>query len=194
MNYILSSLIFVPLLAALVILVLPQRAVAGIKLVSVLATGLVLVLSVGLFLDFDPAGSVLASQGYQYVQQLDWISLNLHSLGLLQIQYFVGVDGISLSLVLLTGVIGFIGIISSWKIARNIKAYFALYMLLLASVMGCFLALDMFLFYLFFEFMLLPMYFLIGIWGGPRREYAAIKFFIYTLVGSLLILVVMIGL
>jgi NADH-quinone oxidoreductase subunit M len=106
----------------------------------------------------------------------------------------VGVDGISLSMVLLTGVIGFIGIISSWKIARNIKAYFALYMLLLASVMGCFLALDMFLFYLFFEFMLLPMYFLIGIWGGPRREYAAIKFFIYTLIGSLLILVVMIGL
>lgn len=194
MNYILSSLIFVPLLAALVILVLPQRATAGIKGVSLLASLAVMVLSVGLYLDFDPAGGVLARQGYQYVQQLDWIRLNLQSLGLLQIQYFVGVDGISLSMVLLTGVIGLIGIISSWKISRSVKAYFALYMLLLASVMGCFLALDMFLFYLFFEFMLLPMYFLIGIWGGPRREYAAIKFFIYTLVGSLFILVVMIGL
>jgi NADH-quinone oxidoreductase subunit M len=194
MNYILSSLIFVPLLAALIILVLPQRAVTGIKMVSLLATALVMVLSITLFLDLDPAGAVKASQGYQYVQQLSWISLNLQSLGLLQIQYFVGVDGISLSMVLLTGLIGLIGIISSWKITRSIKAYFTLYLLLLASVMGCFLALDMFLFYLFFEFMLLPMYFLIGIWGGPRREYAAIKFFIYTLIGSLLILVVMIGL
>ena len=194
MNYLLSSIIFVPILAALIILVLPQRAAAGIRIVALLATTAVMALSVFLFLDFDPAGQVLASQGYQYVQQLDWISLSLQSLGLLQIQYFLGVDGISLSMVLLTGLIGFIGVLSSWKITRSVKAYFALYLLLLASVMGCFLALDLFLFYLFFEFMLLPMYFLIGIWGGPRREYAAIKFFIYTLIGSLLILVVMIGL
>ncbi|MGV3505556.1 MAG: complex I subunit 4 family protein [Adhaeribacter sp.] len=194
MNFLLSSIIFVPILAALVVLVLPQKAAAGIRMVALLATAVVMALSVFLFVDFNPAGQVLASQGYQYVVQLDWIRLNLHSLGLLQIQYFVGVDGISLSLVLLTGLIGFIGVLSSWKITRSVKAYFALYLLLLASVMGCFLALDLFLFYLFFEFMLLPMYFLIGIWGGPRREYAAIKFFIYTLVGSLLILVVMIGL
>src|SRR5687768_14549532 len=118
MNYFLSSLIFVPLLAALIILVVPQRALSGIKIVSLLASLLVMVLSVALYLDFDPAGGVLASQGYQYVQQLDWISLSLQNLGLLQIQYFVGVDGISLSMVLLTGVIGFIGILSSWKIAR----------------------------------------------------------------------------
>ncbi|MDX5438114.1 MAG: NADH-quinone oxidoreductase subunit M, partial [Pontibacter sp.] len=87
-----------------------------------------------------------------------------------------------------------IGVISSWTITKNVKGYFLLYLLLMTSVMGCFLSLDFFLFYLFFEFMLLPMYFLIGIWGGPKREYAAIKFFIYTLVGSLFILVVMIGL
>ena len=191
MDYILSSLIFIPLLAVLVVLVLPQRFESGIKTVALLATGLQMILAVWLYFSFN-AGS--ANLGYQFVQQLNWINLNLQSLGLLQIQYFVGVDGISLGMVLLTGLIGFIGVISSWTIAKNIKGYFSLYLLLVGSVMGCFLALDLFLFYLFFEFMLLPMYFLIGIWGGPRREYAAIKFFIYTLIGSLFILIVMIGL
>lgn len=194
MDYILSSLIFIPILAVILVLCLPQQFEKGVKIVALLATGLQLILSVWLFLDFNPVNAVAASQGYQYVQKLDWISLNLQSLGLLQIQYFVGVDGVSLGMVLLTGLIGCIGVISSWKISKNVKGYFALYLLLLGSIMGCFLALDLFLFYLFFEFMLLPMYFLIGIWGGPRREYAAIKFFIYTLVGSLLILIVMIGL
>jgi len=193
MNYILSSLIFIPILSVLLILCLPSRLQKEIKLLSLLATGAQLFLAIWLFWHFNPTtGNGEAT--YQNVEQLNWISLNLHSLGLLQIQYFLGVDGISISMVLLTGIIGFIGVISSWKISKNVKAYFALYLLLLGSVMGCFLALDLFLFYLFFEFMLLPMYFLIGIWGGPRREYAAIKFFIYTLIGSLLILVVMIGL
>jgi NADH-quinone oxidoreductase subunit M len=191
MDYILSSLIFTPLLAVLIILCLPKNLHQGIKLVSLLATGVQLILSVWLYLAFNPTAG---AAGYQFVQQLNWISLNLQSLGLLQIQYYVGVDGISLSMVLLTGLISVIGVISSWTISKNVKGYFALYLLLVGSVMGCFLALDFFLFYLFFEFMLLPMYFLIGIWGGPRREYAAIKFFIYTLIGSLLILVVMIGL
>ena len=193
MSYILSSLIFIPIFTVLLILCLPSRLQKSIRVISLLATGAQLLLAVWLFLQFNPALG-LAEQGYQYVERLNWISLNLHSLGLLQIQYFLGVDGVSLSMVLLTGIIGFIGVISSWTITKNVKAYFALYLLLLGSIMGCFLALDLFLFYLFFEFMLLPMYFLIGIWGGPRREYAAIKFFIYTLIGSLLILVVMIGL
>lgn len=191
MDYILSSLIFIPLLAVLIILCLPKHFTKGIKLISLLATGLQLILSVWLYTAFNPSAP---TQGYQFVERLNWISLDLQSLGLLQIQYFIGVDGISLSMVLLTGLISVIGVISSWTISKNIKGYFALYLLLVASVMGCFLALDFFLFYLFFEFMLLPMYFLIGIWGGPRREYAAIKFFIYTLIGSLLILIVMIGL
>ncbi|MDB5262245.1 MAG: oxidoreductase [Adhaeribacter sp.] len=190
MNYILSSLIFIPLLAVLIILCLPKQFYNGIKLVSLLATGLQLILAVWLFSAFNPA----TTQAYQFVEQLNWISLDLQSLGLLQIQYFIGVDGISLGMVLLTGLISVVGVIASWTISKNVKGYFALYLLLVGSVMGCFLALDFFLFYLFFEFMLLPMYFLIGMWGGPRREYAAIKFFIYTLVGSLLILIVMIGL
>lgn len=97
-------------------------------------------------------------------------------------------------MVLLTAIISFIAAISSWNINKSIKGYFALFLLLDTGMMGVFVALDFFLFYVFWELMLLPMYFLIGIWGGPRKEYAAIKFFIYTLFGSIFILLVMIGL
>ena len=97
-------------------------------------------------------------------------------------------------MVLLTALISFIAAISSWTIEKSVKGYFALFLLLDAGMMGVFVSLDFFLFYIFWELMLLPMYFLIGIWGGPRKEYAAIKFFIYTLFGSVFILLVMIGL
>lgn len=193
-DFILSSLIFFPLLAALVVLLLPLRLQKLIKTVTLLGTLGQMVLAIWLYVQFDGAAASNGQQGYQFVEKLNWIGFSLGTLGRFQIDYFLGVDGISVSMVLLTGIIGVIGVISSWTIKKNIKGYFLLYLLLLTSVMGCFLALDFFLFYLFFEFMLLPMYFLIGIWGGPKREYAAIKFFIYTLVGSLFILIVMIGL
>ena len=105
------------------------------------------------------------------------------------IQYYLGVDGISLSLVVLTGLVSVLACLASWNIDKHVKGYFALYLLLTASMLGVFISLDLFLFYVFFEVMLLPMYFLIGIWGGPRREYAAIKFLLYTLFGSVFILV-----
>ena len=105
------------------------------------------------------------------------------------IQYFLGLDGISLSLVLLTGLVSVLACLASWNIEKQVKGYFSLFLLLVASMMGVFLSLDLFLFYVFFEVMLLPMYFLIGVWGGPRREYAAIKFLLYTLFGSVFILV-----
>ncbi|QCR23021.1 NuoM family protein [Pontibacter sp. SGAir0037] len=194
MNFILSSLIFTPLLAALVILLLPARLQKPVKAVALLGALVQMVLAILLYLRFDGLALANGQEGYQFVEKVNWIGFSLGNLGRFQIQYFVGVDGISISLVLLTGIIGVIGIISSWTITKNVKGYFLLYLLLMTSVMGCFLSLDFFLFYLFFEFMLLPMYFLIGIWGGPRREYAALKFFIYTLVGSLFILIVMIGL
>ncbi|NDK55307.1 complex I subunit 4 family protein [Pontibacter fetidus] len=194
MDFILSSLIFSPLLAALVLLLMPARLQKTAKVVALLGSLVQLVLAIVLYFRFDGAAAANGQQGYQFVEKLNWIGFSLGSLGRFQIEYFVGVDGISISMVLLTGIIGVIGVISSWTIKKNVKGYFLLYLLLLTSVMGCFLALDFFLFYLFFEFMLLPMYFLIGIWGGPKREYAAIKFFIYTLVGSLFILIVMIGL
>ncbi|MEO1653833.1 MAG: NADH-quinone oxidoreductase subunit M [Bacteroidota bacterium] len=129
---------------------------------------------------------------FQFVERVDWIHLKLGSFGSLSIDYYLGVDGLSISLVLLTGLITFIASLDSWSVEKKARAYQALFLLLSGTLMGCFVALDFFLFYLFFEFMLLPMYFLIGIWGGERREYAAIKFFIYTLLGSILILIVMI--
>ena len=105
------------------------------------------------------------------------------------IQYYLGLDGISLSLILLTGLVSVLSCLASWNIEKQVKGYFSLYLLLTASMMGVFLALDLFLFYVFFEVMLLPMYFLIAVWGGENREYAAIKFLLYTLFGSVFILV-----
>jgi NADH-quinone oxidoreductase subunit M len=190
MDYLLSLLIFLPLLVCSLVLAVPARFTQVIKSLALGATAAELLLAVYAYVQFSPEKA-----GYQFVQKMDWFGLQLSKWGYFQVQYFVGADGLSISLVLLTGIIGFIGVLSSWKLDPiKTKGYFALYLLLLTSVMGCFVALDFFLFYLFFEFMLLPMYFLIGIWGGPRREYAAIKFFLYTLVGSLFILVVMIGL
>ncbi|WP_114778650.1 complex I subunit 4 family protein [Botryobacter ruber] len=194
MDFILSSLIFTPLLAALAVMLVPGRLQLPIKGIALAGALLQMGLSLLLFLGFNGNSFADGQQGYQFVERLSWINFSLGSLGRFQIEYFVGVDGISVSMVLLTGIVGVIGVISSWTITQSVKGYFLLYLLLLTSVMGCFLALDFFLFYLFFEFMLLPMYFLIGIWGGPKREYAAIKFFIYTLVGSLFILIAMIGL
>ena len=129
-----------------------------------------------------------------FTQKNDWINLDLGNWGKLSAQYFLGVDGLNISLILLGSIVMFIGALASWNIKKKQKGYFSLYLLLSASIFGCFLALDILLFYAFFEFMLLPIYFLIGIWGGSRKEYAAIKFFLYTLVGSVIILLIFIGL
>ncbi len=111
-----------------------------------------------------------------------WIkSFNIH--------YLMGTDGISFPLVILTSFICMLAMGASWNIDKHVKAYCILFLLLETGMIGVFLALDFFLFYVFWEVMLLPMYFLIGVWGGPRKEYAAIKFFLYTLVGSVLMLI-----
>lgn len=109
------------------------------------------------------------------------------------IDYFVGIDGISMAMILLTTVLFVLSMIASWGIEKHVKGYCMLFLILETGVLGTFFALDFFLFYIFWEVMLLPMYFLIGIWGGPRREYAAIKFFLYTLFGSVFILIAMLG-
>jgi NADH-quinone oxidoreductase subunit M len=106
----------------------------------------------------------------------------------MQIHYELDVDGLSIILIALTGLIAVVAALASWNIDRSPRGYHAMLLLLVSAMMGTFVAMDLFLFYLFWELMLLPMYFLIGVWGGPRREYAAIKFFIYTLVGSVLML------
>jgi NADH-quinone oxidoreductase subunit M len=130
---------------------------------------------------------------FQFNESHNWFSISLGSMGQFMSKYTLGVDGLSISLLILTGLITWVALWNSTEIKEKIGAYYALVLLLNASIMGCFLAKDLFLFYVFFEFMLLPMYFLIGIWGGPRRNYASLKFFIYTLVGSLFILIVMLG-
>src|SRR4051794_11957297 len=122
----------------------------------------------------------------QLVREVDWIPA-------FNVKYRVGVDGLSLPLVLLTTFICVLAAVASWDVTRMSRGYFALFLFLETGVLGTFLSLDFFLFYVFFEVSLLPMYFLIGIWGGPRKEYAAIKFFLYTLAGSIALLVVLIG-
>ncbi len=185
----LSLLIFIPLIGSLGVVLLPASMKSRYKWITLICCSLELLLCGAAYSAFDPTQS-----GYQLLERADWITLPLGSLGVVSIDYLVGVDGISLPLVLLSGVVMLVGAVSSWKIDARQKAYHALYLLLTSTVIGCFVALDFFLFFLFFEFMLLPMYFLIGLWGGPRREYASIKFFLYTLAGSVLILLVMIGL
>jgi NADH-quinone oxidoreductase subunit M len=113
-----------------------------------------------------------------------WIDLG----GSFQVHYRTGVDGLSGMLIFLTGLLAVCAAIASWKIEHGVRGYWAMFLLLHTGVIGTFAALDLFLFYVFWEVMLLPMYFLIGVWGGPRRIYAAIKFFLYTLFGSIFLL------
>ena len=197
----LSLIVFLPIIAGLIILAVPASQKQAIRIVSLLAAAVQCVLAVLIWRHYDPtlAGIIAAPGGspagsFQLIERIPWISLNLGSFGPLTIEYFIGVDGISITMVILTALISVIGVLSSWTIQKQVKGYFILYNLLSTAMMGCFVALDFFLFYVFWEVMLLPMYFLIGIWGGPNREYAAIKFFLYTLFGSVFMLLVMIGL
>ncbi len=162
---------------------------------SLATIGVQFVLSVLMMINFDGSLSPENWSGaFQFVEKSNWINMSFGSVGSLSIEYFIGVDGISMPLVALSSFVLLIGVVSSWNIKEKAKGYFILYLLLSSSIIGCFISLDFFLFYLCFEFMLLPMFFLIGIWGGKRRAYASIKFFLYTLLGSLFILLVMIAL
>lgn len=175
-------MIFIPLLGMIAVLLLPRESEELIKRVTLIFTLIPLALAVYLFITYNRS-----TAGTQYVVNVPWIDA-------FNIQYHIGIDGLSVTLLLLTALLGPICVIASWRnIEKGIKAYMALFLLLETGMLGFFAALDLFLFYVFFELTLLPMYFLIGIWGGPRREYAAIKFFLYTLFGSVLMLVAMIA-
>ncbi len=176
-------------------LFIPAERKRVFKSLSLATAAVQLAISCLLLYHFDKSQSPDTwSSAFQFVEKKEWINFSMSSIGAFRIQYYLGVDGISLPLVALSSLVLLIGVISSWNIHEKAKGYFILYLVLSASIIGCFVALDFFLFYLFFEFMLLPMFFLIGIWGGERRSYASIKFFLYTLFGSLFILIVMIGL
>jgi NADH-quinone oxidoreductase subunit M len=194
---ILTLLIFTPVLFGFIILMLPSSWRAAFKYITLFATLLQLGLSILMYLNFKTGANyagVSREEQFQFVQKLPWINLNLGSAGKMQIEYFVGVDGISVTLLVMAALVMVIAAIASWEIKSNLKGFFALFLLLNMAVIGVFCALDFFLFYTFYELMLLPLYFLIGMWGGVRREYAAIKFFLYTLFGSVFMLLVMVGL
>lgn len=178
----LSLLVFLPAVAALVLAFVPRVSDDVFRYSTLAVTIVVFLLSLRLF---SGDASVNFEAGVAEMQNLfsvDWIP----SFG---IQYFMGFDGISFPLVVLTTFLSVLAMAASWPITKHVKAYCILFLLLETGMIGVFMALDFFLFYVFWEVMLLPMYFLIGVWGGPRREYAAIKFFLYTLVGSVAMLI-----
>jgi NADH-quinone oxidoreductase subunit M len=193
---ILTWLTFLPVLGMLAVLMLPKSSRGAIRWTSLAFTFAQLVLAVLLFSRFNlTMAGINSLAGMQFVEKASWIDIkSVGWFGRVHIEYLIGIDGLSVAMVLLTALISFIATISSWTIDRSIKGYFALLLLLDTGMMGVFVSLDFFLFYIFWELMLLPMYFLIGVWGGARREYAAIKFFLYTLLGSVLILLVVIAL
>ncbi len=197
MNNLLSWIVFLPAIGALVCLFAPKQHIKVIAVITTLAT---LVLSLFLFPTFlaggtDPTGVFGSRYGaLHHIERATWISLP----GKLNIEYFLGIDGLGFPLVILTTFISFLSCLASWnfehwKINKGIRAYFMLFLILETGMLGVFVSLDFFLFYIFWEVMLLPMYFLIGVWGGPRKEYAAIKFFLFTLGGSVLMLVALVA-
>jgi NADH-quinone oxidoreductase subunit M len=184
----LSAIVFLPALVAafLSLPIVPKAREDFIRWTTLLTTAVVFVLSLWMAVPalFGPAGPAqfrLGDPSMQAVVKLPWIEA-------FGIEYLLGVDGISLPLVVLTTFLSMLAAAASWPITKHVKAYHILFLLLVTGMLGVFVSLDFFLFYVFWEVMLLPMYFLIGIWGGPRREYAAIKFFLYTLLGSVLML------
>lgn len=189
-DYILSIITFFPLLAIPLIILVPKSKEQFIKWVSLGVIAVPLILSFYLYAIYNVNSPIRPYSDNRpdlmFVEHFKWIpSFN--------IEYFLAVDGISMPMVLLTTIVSFVGVIGSWGINKSVKGYFVLYCILYVGMMGVFVTLDFFLFYIFWEVMLLPMYFLIGIWGGPRKEYAAIKFFLYTLLGSILMLIVLIA-
>jgi NADH-quinone oxidoreductase subunit M len=179
-QWILHLLIVLPLLGVVPVLLGPESSA---KWTALIVTILELVLSLGLWWALDPSRGTL-----QLVSNTPWIP----NWG---IGYRVGIDGIALVMVLLTTLLMPISVLASWRyITSRERAYYALMLTLLTGLVGVFIALDLFVFYIFFEVMLIPMYFIIGVWGGANRLYAAIKFFIYTMAGSLLMLVAIVAL
>ena len=206
----LTMLWLLPLIGAAVVLSLPRRAKGAIKWTALAFTGMTFLLTLSAYWSYVGEGSKASAPLIDRIKSNvleaaekggEATSVKETGAGLndlvarrpwipsFQIEYFIGLDGISLGLVMLNGLVSLLACAASWKINHKVRGYFALVLLLVSTTMGVFLALDLFLFYIFFEVMLLPMYFLIGLWGGEHREYAAIKFLLYTLFGSVFILI-----
>src|SRR3954464_111740 len=177
MNYYLSLILFTPLIGAFVILLVPKENDNAIRWIANVVALVGFLISVPLWFWFNPA-----SGDFQFIERAPWIP----SIGA---EYFLGVDGLSTLLILLTTMMGSIAVLSSWTaITERVKEYYIFLLVLQTGMLGAFMSLDFLLFFLFWEVMLVPMYFLIGIWGSANRLYSAIKFFLYTLVGSVVML------
>ncbi len=179
-DHILSIILFTPLAGMAVLLFIPGEKKDAIRWWGNIVMFVGFLVSVPLALRFqdEPAKEQL----FKFVEKTAWIP----SIGA---EYHMGIDGVSFLLIMLTTVLGFLSVLSSWSaIEERMKEYYAMFMLLQTGMLGVFMSLDFFLFYVFWEVMLVPMYFIIGVWGGPRKLYAAIKFFLYTLAGSVLML------
>jgi len=173
----LSLIMFTPLAGAILLLLVPRRSEKAIRWIANIVATAGFLVSLPLWFAFNSS-----DRGWQFVERLDWIP----SIGA---QYFLGVDGFSALLILLTTLLGAIAVLSSWTaITLRVKEYYIFLLLLQTGMIGAFVSLDFLLFFLFWEVMLVPMYFLIGVWGSDRRLYSAIKFFLYTLVGSVIML------
>lgn len=178
MNNLLSLLIFLPLILAIPIIFFKKEKETLIKSYALIVSLIPLAIAVYLFFAYDPS-----NPGYQFVEKFKWIEIT-------NTFYFLGIDGISMLLILMSTFMFPLAILASWTgIKTNIKEFYFLLLLLDASLIGVFASLDLILFYIFWEFILLPMYFIIGIWGSEDRIYATVKFFLYTMFGSLLMLV-----
>jgi NADH-quinone oxidoreductase subunit M len=177
-NY-LTTIIFLPIVGLVVIALLPKPQPRTIKLVALVATLASFALSIAIFCLFDRSAGAIGQ--IQFEEKLSWIpAINAF--------YHLGVDGLSLPMVILTTFLGVLAVLVSWKIELRPREYFIWLLLLETSILGVFCSLDLVLFFLFWELELIPMYFLISIWGSGRKEYSAIKYVIYTLVGSALML------
>jgi NADH-quinone oxidoreductase subunit M len=176
-QHLLSIVLLAPLAGFVVLLLIPGSQKTLIKVWANLVGFAGFLVSLPLVSRFDKGAA-----GFQFQESVDWIP----SIGA---KYLIGIDGISLLLVMLTTLVGFLAILSSWNaVEYRVKEYYAMFLLLQTGMLGVFVSLDFFLFYVFWELVLVPMYFIIGVWGGPRKLYAAIKFFLYTLAGSVLML------
>ena len=181
-SFLLTALIFLPLLGALSLLVIKSDKPRFYHWMAAIWSGLTLVLALVLVMRYDQELHSPGKYVFQFLDKLPWIPN-------FQIQYQVGVDGLSLPMVVLTALIVFVAVFVSWNITERSRLYFAMMLIMETGVLGVFCALDLFLFFVMWEIELIPMYFLIGLWGGPRREYAAIKFILFTMLASALMLV-----
>lgn len=182
MNGILNWVLWLPIVGAVAVLLAPKAKENVIRMITLVTTSVTLLLTVLLYLKFD-----ITTADMQFVTKIPWIT-QFH------INYHLGIDGITMLMTFLNALLFFICTLSSWTVEKNVKAYFALLLMLQSTVFGVFFALDFFLFYVYWEVMLIPMFFLIGIWGGENREYAAIKFFLYTFFGGVFMLIGMVAL